>query len=281
MRWKTGRRSEHIEDRRGMRIGRAGIVGGGIGMVVLALLAMFLGVDPGVILGPGSPVATQDNRPPTAEEQELADFTSVVLAETEDVWGGIFQRNGGTYRKPTLVLFTDAVQSACGTASSAVGPFYCPLDSQVYLDLGFFEQLSRQLGAPGDFAQAYVVAHEVGHHVQNLLGLSGQVREAQQRMDESQANRLSVMLELQADCFAGLWAHYADRERNIVEEGDIDEALNAASQIGDDTLQRRSRGEVVPDSFTHGSSEQRMRWFMHGFTSGDLNSCDTFGSDDL
>lgn len=281
MRWKSGRRSVNVEDRRGMRIGRGGIIDGGIGMVVLTLLAMLMGVDPGAILGPGDPVSTHEGRPPTPEEQELADFVSVVLAETEDVWSGIFRSHGGEYREPRLVLFTDAVHSACGTADSAVGPFYCPADDRVYLDLGFFGQLRHQLGAPGDFARAYVVAHEVGHHVQNILGLSGEVHAMWQRVGQSEANRLSVMLELQADCLAGIWAHQADRERNIVEEGDIDEALNAASQIGDDTLQRRSRGQVVPDSFTHGSSEQRMRWFMRGFETGDLNACDTFAAGNL
>lgn len=257
--------------------------GGGLGMVVVAIVIALLGGDPTVLLDSG---VQQPSRSPaggqyqasTPEEDQLADFVSVVLADTEDTWNRIFpQEFGGSYQEPNLVLFTGAVQSACGTASAAVGPFYCPADQQVYIDLSFYQDLKYKLGAPGDFAQAYVVAHEVGHHVQNLLGISDQVRATQSRVSETEANQLSVLQELQADCFSGIWAHNAAR-RDLLEPGDIEEALNAASQIGDDSLQKQQRGYVNPDSFTHGSSAQRVEWFKRGFTSGDVDQCNTFES---
>lgn len=282
MKWRTGRRSTNVEDRRGRGIS-PGIAGGGIGVVVLALVAMFFGVDPGVVLqqtaeptpGPGAEAAA----PPPDDEQ--AQFVSAVLADTEDTWNAIFRQVGDTYREPGLVLFTQAVQSACGTANSAVGPFYCPLDQKVYIDLSFYRDLQQQLNAPGDFAQAYVIAHEVGHHVQTLLGISDRVRAASQRASQTEANQLSVRQELQADCFAGIWANRAQRERQMLEPGDIDEALTAASAIGDDRLQRQSQGYVVPESFTHGTAAQRSRWFRRGYESGALRDCDTFGSREL
>ncbi|MCU0538027.1 MAG: zinc metallopeptidase [Hydrococcus sp. Prado102] len=207
---------------------------------------------------------------------EMADFVSVVLADTEDTWHGIFQQSGQTYREPTLVLFRGAVESGCGYAEAAMGPFYCPLDEKVYIDLSFYQDLKNRFQAPGDFAQAYVIAHEVGHHVQNLLGISDKVRAAQRQVSEVEANQLSVRQELQADCFAGVWAHHAERSRQILEAGDIEEALNAASSIGDDRLQKQSRGYVVPESFTHGSSAQRVRWFKRGIETGEPAQCNTF-----
>ena len=282
MRWKQGRRSTNVRDLRGRRGGGSPMVvgGGGLGMVVVAIIIALLGGDPTILLDSAAPVsrtpsggAYQTNSP---EENELADFTSVVLADTEDTWSSLFpQEFGGSYQPPNLVLFTDVVQSACGTAQSAVGPFYCPADQQVYIDLSFYQALKNQLGAPGDFAQAYVIAHEVGHHIQNLLGISDQVRQAQRRVSKSEANQLSVAQELQADCFAGVWGYYYNQQ-GLLEEGDIDEALNAASQIGDDKLQQRQRGYVNPDSFTHGSARQRQEWFKRGFSSGDVDQCDTF-----
>jgi predicted metalloprotease len=279
MRWRTGRRSSNIEDRRGQRR-RAGAFKGGIGTVVIALaLAYFLGIDPQVLLQMqqgGAPMTTDEDWQPSAEEQELAEFVSVVLADTEDTWNTIFGRSGMDYEEPVLVMFSGSVQSACGMASAAVGPFYCPADNKVYLDLSFFHDLKQRHGAPGDFAQAYVIAHEVGHHVQNLLGISDKVRQAQRGADKAEANALSVRLELQADCFAGLWGNYADRSRQVLEQGDIEEALGAASAIGDDRLQRESMGYTVPESFTHGTSEQRVRWFRKGIETGDIGNCDTF-----
>ena len=279
MRWRTGRRSSNIEDRRGQRR-RAGAFKGGIGTVVIALaLAYFLGIDPQVLLQMqqgGAPMTTDEDWQPSAEDQELADFVSVVLADTEDTWNTIFGRSGMDYEEPVLVMFSGSVQSACGMASAAVGPFYCPADNKVYLDLSFFHDLKQRHGAPGDFAQAYVIAHEVGHHVQNLLGISDKVRQAQRGADKAEANALSVRLELQADCFAGLWGNYADRSRQVLEQGDIEEALGAASAIGDDRLQRESMGSTVPESFTHGTSEQRVRWFRKGIETGDIGNCDTF-----
>ena len=280
MRWKTGRRSSNIEDRRGTRL-RSGAFKGGIGTIVIALaLGYFLGIDPQVLLqiqqGVG-PEITGSTRKPTPEEEQLADFVSVVLADTEDTWREIFQSSGRDYQEPVLVMFSGSVQSACGMASAAMGPFYCPADKQVYIDLAFFKDLRQRHGAPGDFAQAYVIAHEVGHHVQNLLGISSQVRSAQRGVGKAESNELSVSLELQADCFAGLWGNHADRSRQVLEQGDIEEALNAASAIGDDRLQKEGRGYVVPESFTHGTSEQRVRWFRRGIDSGDLDSCNTFG----
>jgi len=279
MRWKSGRRSTNIEDRRGVRISR-GAKTGGIGTIVIVLVALYFGVDPSVILQQteqvSGPVRQQTEYRPTAEQKRLADFVSVVLADTEDVWREQFSKRGGAYREPILVLFTGAVQSACGYAGSATGPFYCPGDSKVYIDLSFYQDLKDKLNAPGDFAQAYVIAHEVGHHVQNLFGISSKVDRARRSMSKRDANRISVRLELQADCFAGVWAKHADKVRNILEPGDIEEALNAASMIGDDRLQKEATGHVTPDSFTHGSSEQRVKWFTVGFKSGDINQCNTF-----
>jgi len=249
-------------------------------MVVVAIVITLLGGDPTILLDSAPQTRAPSGDPyqsSSPEEDQLAEFVSVVLADTEDTWNTIFPREfGGSYREPDLVLFTGAVQSACGRATSAVGPFYCPADQQVYIDLGFYQDLKYKLGAPGDFAQAYVIAHEVGHHVQNLLGISEQVRAAQRRVSETDANQLSVRQELQADCFSGVWAHSA-RQQGILEEGDIEEALNAASQIGDDNLQKQQRGYVNPDSFTHGTSAQRVEWFKRGFVSGDVDQCDTFG----
>ena len=283
MRWKTGRRSSHVEDRRGTRAG-GGLFKGGIGTVVIALgLAYFLGVDPRIMLQLGEAVApsggTETDYQPTAKEQEQADFVSVVLADTEDTWGAIFRQSGYKYEEPNLVLFTGQVNSACGMASAAMGPFYCPGDKKVYIDLAFFDDLKSRHGASGDFAQAYVIAHEVGHHVQNLLGTSTQVRKAQRGLGKAGGNELSVKLELQADCFAGLWGNHADRSRQVLEQGDIEEALNAASAIGDDRLQKEAQGYVVPESFTHGTSKQRAHWFRKGIESGDVADCDTFGAD--
>jgi predicted metalloprotease len=281
MRWRKGRRSTNIEDRRGTRIG-GGAIKGGIGTVVVALaLAYFLGIDPSVLLQmqqATGPAVTQTDYKPTPEEEELADFVSVVLADTEDTWNEIFQGAGRDYQEPRLVLFSGSVQSACGMASAAMGPFYCPSDKKVYIDLSFFDDLRRRHGAPGDFAQAYVIAHEVGHHVQTLLGISKQVRSAQHGLGKSDANALSVRQELQADCFAGLWGYHADRSRQVLERGDVEEAIDAATAIGDDRLQKQAQGYVVPESFTHGTSEQRVHWFRKGMETGEFNSCDTFGS---
>ena len=265
-------------------LGRRG--GMGIGTMLIILVVMWvLGIDPSVLLqgGAGLQAPAPQTQPAqrSAEENELAEFVSVVLADTEDTWHTIFKEEGGTYREPTLVLFTDAVQSACGFAQAAVGPFYCPGDSKVYIDLGFFRDLKRRFGAPGDFAQAYVVAHEVAHHVQNLLGISGKVQQMRRQVSQSESNALSVRLELQADCLSGVWAHRADKARDILEAGDIEEALGAASAIGDDRIQQQAGRRVTPDSFTHGSSEQRVRWFKRGFESGQMGACDTFGTDRL
>jgi predicted metalloprotease len=283
MRWEGRRQSSNIEDRRGMRVSRGGLVGGGLGTLAIALLVMFLGGDPTPVLqGAGNAPVQTTNEPyvESAEENEWRQQTAVVLAETENAWNRVFSELGGQYREPTLVFFADAVDSACGYAESAVGPFYCPGDGKLYIDLRFYQQLESQLGAKGDFPRAYVVAHEVGHHVQNLMGISTRMRELQQR-DPGAANELSVRLELQADCFAGIWAHDANQASNFLEPGDIEEGLGAASAIGDDTLQRNAGQAVVPDAFTHGSSEQRIRWFTTGFRSGSLEACDTFKAADL
>jgi predicted metalloprotease len=280
MRWEDGRRSDNVEDRRGMG-GPA--VAGGIGLVgvLLAVAVALMGGDPTVVLemmgssvNQPPPMATQARRPTARDPQ--ADFVSVVLADTEDTWNDQLGRRGMRYRPPTLVLFDGVVASACGTAQAAMGPFYCPNDEKVYIDLAFYRQLRQQLGAPGDFAQAYVIAHEIGHHVQHQLGIEQQVRRAQQGLSQARANQLSVRLELQADCLAGVWAHQTQAQRRTLEQGDLEEALNAASRIGDDTLQRQSTGRVRPDSFTHGSAAQRQQWFATGLRSGDMNSCDTF-----
>ena len=278
MRWRSGRRSTNVEDRRRVRVTRKA-AGGGIGIVVIALIAMYFGVDPSIFLsqlGPTSSVSTQQTtRNIPAAENELAEFVSVVLADTEDTWNEIFAQAGLQYQEPTLVLFRDSVRSACGFAQAAMGPFYCPADSQVYIDLAFFDQLARRFGAPGDFAQAYVIAHEVGHHVQNLLGTSDKVHRMRGRPDY---NEWSVRLELQADFYAGVWARH---NREYLDRGDIQEAMTAANAIGDDAIQGRMQGKIVPHTFTHGTSEQRARWFDTGFDSGQVSSCDTFAARQL
>jgi uncharacterized protein len=280
MRWMGGRRSDNIEDRRGMGGGTL-IAGGGIGSIVLVLLALFFGFDPGAILQTDQPSVPTTQAPSGSPAQDdLREFVSVVLADTEDTWHELFRRMGRQYREPKLVLFTGSVQSACGMAGAAVGPFYCPSDQKLYLDLGFFRALRDRFRAPGDFAQAYVIAHEVGHHVQTLLGITEQVGPARQR-GGAQGNAASVRLELQADCLAGIWAHHAKRARDILEEGDLEEALDAASAIGDDRLQRQTQGRVAPETFTHGSSRQRVHWFGRGFETGELRQCDTFRATEL
>jgi predicted metalloprotease len=284
MRWKDGRRSENVEDRRGVRVSR-GVVGGGIGTIILVLVALYFGVDPSMLLNQGTtqdaggPPGSVSERP--ADENRMADFVAVVLADTEDTWHELFRRSGKSYKEPKLVLFTDAVDSACGFAQSATGPFYCPQDNKVYIDLQFYRDLESRFHAPGEFAQAYVIAHEIGHHVQHLLGISDRVHSLQQSADKAQANELSVRLELQADCLAGIWAYHANRSRKIVEAGDIEAALRAASSIGDDRIQKQSQGYVVPESFTHGSSEQRVRWFKRGSETGTFAQCDTFKTERL
>jgi len=283
MRWRGERQSSNIEDRRGMSAGKVA-VGGGLGSIVILIIALLLGADPRQLLEqvPTDPSAGggQVSRPTNPEEEELKQFVGVVLAKSEDVWNNVFSQNGRQYREPTLVLFTDRVQSACGMAGAAVGPFYCPGDEKVYIDLSFYEELRRRFQAPGDFAQAYVIAHEVGHHVQNLLGISGRVDAMQRRVSEVEANQLSVRLELQADFFAGMFARYV-RDQGVLEAGDIEEALQAASAIGDDNIQRQTTGYVVPDSFTHGTSEQRLRWFKKGYDTGDMRQGDTFSASSL
>ncbi len=271
-----GRRSTNVEDRRGM--GGPLIAGGGIGAIVIALLVIFLGGDPNVVL---QQPASQEERqtPTTAEEDAQKLFVEQVLGETEATWEAIFRDQAGrSYEPPKLVLFTDATQSQCGVGQSAMGPFYCPLDGTIYLDYAFFNELQQRFGAPGDFARAYVVAHEVGHHVQTLLGISQEVQSARSRASQEEGNELSVRQELQADCFAGLWARHANQQRQILEEGDVEEGLDAAAAIGDDTIQRQTQGRVVPESFTHGSSAQRVEWFKRGLNSGDLAQCDTFAT---
>ena len=253
------------------------MVGGGIGGLILLVIALVFGADPGSVLnGNTSNAPYNDGESLSEGDRELADFVAVVLADTEDTWNEIFTKENLEYRKPTLVLFSGATESSCGFAESAVGPFYCPIDEKVYIDLSFYRDLRERYGAPGDFAQAYVIAHEVGHHVQNQLGIMEQVQSAQEGLGQVDSNRLSVMLELQADCFAGVWANNADQARDILEQGDIEEGLNAASSIGDDRLQMETQGRVTPDSFTHGTSSQRVSWFKMGLESGDINSCNTF-----
>ena len=293
MKWEGGRESDNVEDRRddgggGGGMGR-GIAGGGIGVVLIAVVAMFLGVDPSMILGllgggGGSPAPSVSqpgpaHKPP--ESDQAAKFVSVVLADTEDTWNTLFAQGKSQYRAPKLVLFRGAINSACGHAQAAMGPFYCPGDQKVYIDLAFFDEMKNRFHAPGEFAQAYVVAHEIGHHVQNLLGISDKVSAARQRMSDVDYNKLSVKLELQADCLAGIWAHHANRSRHILENGDIEKAMAAATAIGDDRLQQQSRGYVSPETFTHGSSAQRVRWFRAGLDSGQINQCNTFQARDL
>lgn len=282
MKWENRRSSSNVEDQRGRRIIRKGGKGG-LGIIVLALVGMYFGIDPKIIMslgglaGGGSTTTTHSQSyTPSADEQKLAQFVSVVLADTEDVWHAIFKSQGQKYQEPRLVLFTDSVSSACGMAGAAMGPFYCPADKKIYIDLSFYRDLKERHNAPGDFAQAYVVAHEVAHHVQNLLGISTKVHQAKQKLSTVKANQLSVKLELQADCLAGVWANHAQRTKQILEPGDIDEALTAASAIGDDRLQKQARGYVTPDSFTHGSSAQRVKWFKTGFEKGQFGLCNTF-----
>jgi uncharacterized protein len=285
MRWEGERQSDNIEDRRGGGGGFGGLpIGGrsiGLGTVAVAVVAGWIfGINPltilGLMSGGGAPVQQQaPAQAPPANDRSAA-FVSTVLANTEDVWAAVYRQNGQTYRAPKLVLFRGAIPTACGTGQSAMGPFYCPGDAKVYIDLGFFDTLQRRLGAPGDFAQAYVIAHEVGHHVQSLMGISDQVDRLRSRVSQAQANALSVRVELQADCFAGVWAHHSQQSKNWLEQGDIEEALNAASRIGDDTLQRSSRGAVVPESFTHGTSAQRVGWFKRGYAQGSVKGCNTF-----
>lgn len=279
MKWKGRRQSSNVQDRRGMSTGGK-IVGGGIGGIGLLFVIIFtlFGGDPSAILNNQTVNTPQQQNVPyteNAEEKELSDFVSVVLADTEDVWNQVFEEYGRTYEEPSLVLFTQSVQSACGVAGSSTGPFYCPADKQLYIDLSFFDELVQKFQAPGDFAMAYVVAHEVGHHVQKLLGVSDQVQELRGQLSEKEFNRYLKRLELQADYYAGVWAHY-EQEFDYLNEGDIEEAMNAASAVGDDRIQNAAQGYVVPDSFTHGTSEQRMRWFKKGFQSGNLEDGNTF-----
>ena len=287
MRWQGRKRSANVEDRRGRMGGIPGGAGGigGLGLIIIVLLALFFGIDPSFLLqnvgSSGGNVPTQQQGPRSPEEEKLAEFVSVVLADTEETWSSIFAKANQSYREPKLVLYTGAIPSACGMGQAAMGPFYCPGDEKVYLDLSFFNELKRRFGAPGDFAQAYVVAHEVGHHVQNLLGISEQVQRERQRLSQTRGNALSVRLELQADCLAGVWANQAGRMRNLLEQGDLEEGLNAASAIGDDRLQRQATGTVSPESFTHGTSKQRVHWFKTGLQAGDVNVCNTFEAGSL
>ena len=280
MRFDNSRESSNVEDRRGGGGGGLPIGGRGIGLgtIVLALVAMYFGVDPSVVLNQAvqapAPSASRPAGPPANDAETV--FIRHVLAETEDTWTQLFRAGGKEYVEPTLVLFTGATRTACGVGQAAMGPFYCPADRKVYIDLAFYQELKTRFKAPGDFAQAYVIAHEVGHHVQNLLGISEKVQAARERASEREANALSVRLELQADCLAGVWAKNADAARGILEAGDVDEALSAATAIGDDSLQKQAQGYAVPDSFTHGSAEQRVRWFRRGMESGQLNACNTF-----
>ena len=282
MLWQGQRESENVEDARGSGGGRL-VMGGGIGTVILVVLYLVLGGDPQALFN--AQQQAQVSQPAQVNTQAPRDdaskFVAVVLADTEDAWNDVFRQMGRKYEEPRLVLFTDVIQSGCGFARGATGPFYCPQDRQVYIDLGFFRQLQERLGAGGDFAEAYVIAHEVGHHVQKLLGITDRVDAARRRASEAESNRLSVRLELQADFLAGVWARYADRTKHVVEAGDIEEAIRAANAVGDDRLQSQSRGYVVPDSFTHGTSEQRVRWFRRGYETGDLNQGDTFNAREL
>lgn len=275
MKWQGRRGSRNVEDRRGMSTGTK-VVGGGIGTLVIVLLVYLLGGDPSAILQDSGSGQASGPVEATEEENAMAQFVSVVLADTEEVWGKLFEQAGGTYRQPTLVLFRDQVQSACGYATAASGPFYCPADEKVYIDLSFCDDLRNKYGAYGDFAVAYVIAHEVGHHVQNLMGILDEVQTERKRLSEVRANQLTVRLELQADFLAGVWAHHADRMFNSLEEGDIEEALNAASSIGDDVLQKKYQGRVIPDAFTHGTAAQRSSWLRKGWVTGDLSQGDTF-----
>ena len=297
MKWEGNRESDNVEDRRssggggGFR-GGGGLLGGrsiGIGTIVAALLGGWIfGINPLTILsmlsGGGAPTSQVQQQAPAQRppaDDRMAKFVSTVLADTEDVWKDVFAKAGSTYQEPQLVLFRGATSTACGQGQAAMGPFYCPGDQKVYIDLGFYETLTKQLGAPGDFAQAYVIAHEVGHHVQNLLGITARMDQMRSRVTKTEYNALSVKLELQADCFAGLWAHNAQNARQILEQGDVEEAMNAAAKIGDDALQRSGGASVVPESFTHGTSAQRQRWFDTGLKTGSVKACDTFSAQKL
>ncbi len=291
MKWEGNRQSENVEDRRagGGSSGRPGVGGRGIGIGSIAIalvVSYFLGINPMTVLSllsGGDPVTSTQTAPaqkPPADDQ-MARFVSTVLADTEDVWKDVFTRGGASYQEPRLVLFRGTTDTACGPGEAAMGPFYCPADQKVYIDLGFYETLKNRLGAPGDFAQAYVIAHEVGHHVQHLLGISTKMEQRRGRVSQVEFNALSVRLELQADCFAGVWAHHAQASRQLLEQGDVEEAMNAAARIGDDALQRAGGGAVVPDSFTHGTSAQRQRWFDTGLKNGSVKGCDTFSARQL
>jgi len=290
MRWKDRQGSENVEDRRGGRRPQGGVAIGGFGILGLMLLVWVLGGNPLAVLQqvqqqqPGAGIqvgADEEERVPDPAQDELSKFVSVVLRDTEDVWSDLFEQNGRDYEKPKLVLFTGQVESACGVAGASVGPFYCPGDHNLYIDLEFYRELKEKFGAPGDFAQAYVIAHEVGHHVQNLLGVSRKVQNMQRQMSDVEGKQLSVRLELQADFYAGVWAHHAQQRWDFLEDGDVEEAIRCAQAIGDDRLQKMSRGYVVPEQFTHGSSAQRMKWFKKGFQSGKLSDGDTFSAKDL
>jgi uncharacterized protein len=273
MLWRGGRQSDNIEDRRGMR---PGLVGGGLGGLVLLLISLYFGFDPSTVTTPDAPVNASGPASTSPADQETKKFVATIVGYTEDTWSDIFRASGRTYREPKLVLFTQAVESACGFAQAATGPFYCPRDEKVYLDTSFFQDLRDRFHSPGDFAEAYVIAHEVGHHVQNLLNITDQVEGVQRRGNKAEANQASVRLELQADCFAGVWANHTQQMQHVLEAGDVDEALRAATMIGDDRLQMQSRGYVVPESFTHGSAKQRSGWFKKGFESGSVPACNTF-----
>ena len=283
MRWQDLRRSDNVEDRRGLRL-PGGAVGGGLGLVVVVIIALVAGVDPrqllqGVGAGTGTPGAgTPAAGAGTAQNDSMRDFVSAVLGSTEETWNEVFRASGGAYRDPTLVMYSGATESACGLGQAAMGPFYCPNDERVYIDLSFYDELRSRFQAPGDFAQAYVIAHEVGHHVQKLLGVEDQVRRLRSRQSEEEANATSVRLELQADCYAGVWARRTDAAKPLLESGDVEEGLAAAAAVGDDRLQRQTQGTVMPETFTHGTSEQRVRWFRRGLDSGDPGRCDTFNS---
>jgi len=282
MRWKGRKESSNVEDRRGISPRGKGLVGGGLGTIAIVIVVLLLGGDPTSILQNVqiNDQTTSTNYTESANDKELAQFVSVVLAETENVWHAIFKEEGSTYREPKLVLFSGQVESACGVAGASTGPFYCPGDEKLYIDLSFFEELQNRFKAPGDFAMAYVIAHEVGHHIQKLTGVMDKMNDLRSRLSEEQYNKYSVRLELQADFYAGIWAHYTEQQ-DLLESGDLEEALKAASAVGDDNIQKQAQGYVVPESFTHGTSEQRKKWFYKGFTSGDIRQGDTFGASDL
>lgn len=282
MQWRGRRESGNVEDRRGL--GGKGIAVGGIGTVVVVIIALIMGKNPMELLqsvNQGQPAPTEQVAEPSAAEQEAASFVKVVLADNEDVWHKLFEENGATYAEPKLVLFTGSVESGCGGASAAMGPFYCPADQKAYIDLSFYDELKNRFNAEGDFAMAYVIAHEIGHHVQNLQGTSDKVHAMRERLSETEYNKLSVALELQADFYAGVWAHHTQQMKGVLEAGDIEEALNAANAIGDDKLQKQAQGYVVPDAFTHGTSAQRMKWFKKGYDTGDVNQGNTFAGLEL